>query len=70
MHIMFVCNRKHLPLAHGELLMSRYLANTTVQVTSAGTRGLPCTRSIPPARGSWIALALIPADSGPPPTDP
>ena len=28
----------------GELLLKRYLANTSVQITSAGTRGLPSSR--------------------------
>lgn len=41
MHIMFVCTGNICRSPMGELLMSRYLANTTVQVTSAGTRGLP-----------------------------
>ena len=40
MHIMFVCTGNICRSPMGELLLSRYLANTTVQVTSAGTRGL------------------------------
>lgn len=41
MHIMFVCTGNICRSPMGELLLSRYLADTTVRVSSAGTRGLP-----------------------------
>lgn len=41
MHIMFVCTGNICRSPMGELLLARYLANTTVRVSSAGTRGLP-----------------------------
>lgn len=41
MHIMFVCTGNICRSPMGELLLTRYLAGTTVQVSSAGTRGLP-----------------------------
>lgn len=47
MHIMFVCTGNICRSPMGELLLSRYLANTTVQVSSAGTRGLPMYRIDP-----------------------
>ena len=41
MHIMFVCTGNICRSPMGELLMTHYLNGTTVQVSSAGTRGLP-----------------------------
>ena len=41
MRIMFVCTGNICRSPMGELLMSHYLTGTTVQVSSAGTRGLP-----------------------------
>lgn len=41
MHIMFVCTGNICRSPMGELLLTRYLDGTTVQVSSAGTRGLP-----------------------------
>ena len=41
MHIMFVCTGNICRSPMGELLLTRYLSGTTVQVSSAGTHGLP-----------------------------
>lgn len=41
MHIMFVCTGNICRSPMGELLLTRYLEGTTVQVSSAGTHGLP-----------------------------
>lgn len=41
MHIVFVCTGNICRSPMAELLMSRYLTDTSVRVSSAGTRGLP-----------------------------
>lgn len=41
MRIMFVCTGNICRSPMGELLLTRYLSGTTVQVSSAGTHGLP-----------------------------
>ena len=47
MHIMFVCTGNICRSPMGELLLTRYLSGTTVQVSSAGTHGLlvVCTQA-------------------------
>ena len=47
MHIMFVCTGNICRSPMGELLLKRYLAGTSIQVSSAGTRGLPAQRINP-----------------------
>ena len=56
MHIMFVCTGNICRSPMGELLLTRYLSGTTVQVSSAGTHGTcPCIRLIPTAPCLWKA---------------
>ena len=65
MHIMFVCTGNICRSPMGELLLTRYLSGTTVQVSSAGTHGLPMHQIDPtaPAHGErghrteWVPLS-------------
>lgn len=41
MRVMFVCTGNICRSPMGELLLSRYLADTSIEVSSAGTKGLP-----------------------------
>ena len=41
MQVMFVCTGNICRSPMGELLLSRYLADTSIEVSSAGTKGLP-----------------------------
>ena len=41
MRVMFVCTGNICRSPMGELLLSRYLAETSIEVSSAGTKGLP-----------------------------
>ena len=63
MHIMFVCTGNICRSPMGELLMTHYLNGTTVQVSSAGTRGLPM-HPIDPSSGRLmqsVAIADVPS---------
>ena len=65
MHIMFVCTGNICRSPMGELLLTRYLAGTTVQVSSAGTRGLPRCQMDPSSARLMTASTLNQADSDP-----
>lgn len=61
MHIMFVCTGNICRSPMGELLLTRYLAGTTVQVSSAGTRGLPRCQMDPSSARLMTSVNIEPS---------
>lgn len=55
MHIMFVCTGNICRSPMGELLLTRYLSGTTVQVSARVRMACPCIRLIPTAPCLWKA---------------
>jgi protein-tyrosine phosphatase len=58
MHIMFVCTGNICRSPMGELLLAKYLEDTSLTVSSAGTHGLP-QHKIDPSSGKLMASAGI-----------
>jgi protein-tyrosine phosphatase len=58
MHIMFVCTGNICRSPMGELLLAKYLENTSLTVSSAGTHGLP-QHKIDSSSGELMASAGI-----------
>lgn len=61
MHIMFVCTGNICRSPMGELLLTRYLDGTTVQVSSAGTRGLPRCQMDPSSARLMTSVNIEPS---------
>jgi protein-tyrosine phosphatase len=58
MHVMFVCTGNICRSPMGELLLARYFKETSITVSSAGTRGLP-HHEIDPSSARLMAAAGI-----------
>ena len=61
MHIMFVCTGNICRSPMGELLLTRYLDGTTVQVSSAGTRGVPRCQMDPSSARLMTSVNIEPS---------
>ena len=61
MHIMFVCTGNICRSPMGELLMTRYLSGTTLQISSAGTKGLPQHRIDPSSARLMRSVGIEPS---------